>query len=427
VRDEPNQLSSFKSHLLGGFLEILISIIFSNFLSGKEFTLGHCAWGTMKLHVLSLKSGATELDVDDKETSIDTLKQKLFEASLIDVEPSQQRLIHAGRELTEHGLEKNRNLRALGVRDGHVIAVVKRRAMKQDKPLPRSSPEEFWRGMSYSKRIDKLMARAGSVVAPQTSTDPVEKDLQGRNVSDGVDSAQVGGDQQSVAQASGRSLGITLPEPDARAVEQLVEMGFPEARARKALLLHLNHRPAAMEWLLEVGDSPEADAELTDVQIRHIMNASTVHPLLRMRQEASSGTQGPDETVIQRLVDMGFAREEVLSALAATNNDYDAACTWLLGERGGAGVQQAQDGQVNDAPGAQGTPQSMQALLGNILTHPAIQQGMQSERVLQAFQAMIEDPSSAHDYLNDPEVGPILLRVHSILSRVADGQQGQQP
>jgi hypothetical protein len=114
---------------------------------------------------------------------------------------------------------------------------------------------------------------------------------------------------------------------------------------------------------------------------------------------------------------MGFAREEVLSALAATNNDYDAACTWLLGERGGAGVQQAQDGQVND--------ESMQALLGNILTHPAIQQGMQSERVLQAFQAMIEDPSSAHDYLNDPEVGPILLRVHSILSRVADGQQGQ--
>jgi hypothetical protein len=90
-------------------------------------------------------------------------------------------------------------------------------------------------------------------------------------------------------------------------------------------------------------------------------------------------------------------------------------------------VQQAQDGQVNDAPGAQEitTPESMQALLGNILTHPAIQQGMQSERVLQAFQAMIEDPSSAHDYLNDPEVGPILLRVHSILSRVADGQQGQ--
>ena len=44
----------------------------------------------------------------------------------------------------------------------------------------------------------------------------------------------------------------------------------------------------------------------------------------------------------------------------------------------------------------------------------------QSERVLQAFQAMIEDPSSAHDYLNDPEVGPILMRVHSILSQVAE-------
>ena len=45
----------------------------------------------MKLHVLDLKSGATELnDVDDTDT-IGALKQKLFEASLIDVEPSKQR------------------------------------------------------------------------------------------------------------------------------------------------------------------------------------------------------------------------------------------------------------------------------------------------------------------------------------------------
>ena len=49
---------------------------------------------------------------------------------------------------------------------------------------------------------------------------------------------------------------------------------------------------------------------------------------------------------------------------------------------------------------------------------------MQSERVLQAFQAMIEDPSSAHAYLNDPEVGPILLRVHAILSQVAEQRSG---
>ena len=372
----------------------------------------------MKLHVLDLKSGATELnDVDDTET-IGALKQKLFEASLIDVEPSKQRLIHAGRELSS----ENRHLREMGVGDGDVVAVMKSRATKSGNSRGRAR-QAISEPAPNLHLINKLMARAGSAVAQQTSNgDPL--DLQGLKLSDGAESTQVGGVQQNVTQTTGRGLGITLPEPDARAVEQLVELGFPEARARKALLLHLNHSPAAMEWLLEVGDSPEADAELTDAQIRHIMSASTVHPLLRMRQEASSATQGPDETVIQRLVEMGFAREEVLSALAATNNDYDAACAWLLGERGSSGAYQAQTGQMNDGSGAQGNPESMQALLGNILTHPAIQAGMQSERVLQAFQTMIEDPSSAHDYLNDPEVGPILLRVHSILSRVAD-QRGQ--
>ena len=226
--------------------------------------------------------------------------------------------------------------------------------------------------------INKLMARAGSAVAQQTSNgDPL--DLQGLKLSDGA-SLRSWRVQQNVTQTTGRGLGITLPEPDARAVEQLVEMGFPEARARKALLLHLNHSPAAMEWLLEVGDSPEADAELTDAQIRHIMSASTVHPLLRMRQEASSATQGPDETVIQRLVEMGFAREEVLSALAATNNDYDATCAWLLGERGSSGAYQAQTGQMNDGSGAQGNPESMQALLGHSYSS-SHQAGMQSERV----------------------------------------------
>ena len=166
----------------------------------------------MKLHVLDLKSGATELnDVDDTET-IGALKQKLFEASLIDVEPSKQRLIHAGRELSS----ENRHLREMGVGDGDVVAVMKSRATKSGNSRGRAR-QAISEPAPNLHLINKLMARAGSVVAQQTSNgDPL--DLQGLKLSDGAESTQVGGVQQSVTQATGRGLGITLPEPDARAV-----------------------------------------------------------------------------------------------------------------------------------------------------------------------------------------------------------------
>jgi hypothetical protein len=47
---------------------------------------------------------------------------------------------------------------------------------------------------------------------------------------------------------------------------QLLEMGFSEQRARKALVLCRNHTPAAMEWLLEVPDDI-AEAPLTETEL----------------------------------------------------------------------------------------------------------------------------------------------------------------
>ena len=51
--------------------------------------------------------------------------------------------------------------------------------------------------------------------------------------------------------------------------------------------------------------------------------------MLRRRREPPGE---PDEAVVQRLIEMDY--EEVLAALAATHNDHDAACAWLLGDRG---------------------------------------------------------------------------------------------
>ena len=367
----------------------------------------------MRLNILNLQTGATELDDIAADDTVDKLKARLYESNLVDLLPSGQRLIHSGRTLA-NGDEL---LSAAGVAEGDVVVVVKQRGIDDWKKCESSQP-----GPDIA-HISRVMGKAGATMSasstPSGGTSGLNAKFQGLSVGESAPTsdAQSGEAYATVAMRAGRLEGITLPEPDPDAMATLLDMGFPEARAKKALLLHRNHPGAAMEWLLEVGDGPEADAELTDVEIQQVMSTIGVSQTIFRPPREPAGD--PDEADVQCLVEMGFPREEVLAALRATHNNHDAACAWLLGERGSGRMRAMQDMDVG--VGARGNPESMQMLLGDILSHPTIQEGMRSERVVQAFQSMIEDPSSAHDYMNDPEVGPILLRVHSILARVADG------
>ena len=367
----------------------------------------------MRLNILNLQTGATELDDIAADDTVDKLKARLYESNLVDLLPSGQRLIHSGRTLANG----DDLLSAAGVAEGDVVVVVKQRGIDDWKKCESSQP-----GPDIA-HISRVMGKAGATMSasstPSGGTSGLNANFQGLSVGESAPTsdAQSGEAYATVAMRAGRLEGITLPEPDPDAMATLLDMGFPEARAKKALLLHRNHPGAAMEWLLEVGDGPEADAELTDVEIQQVMSTIGVSQTIFRPPREPAGD--PDEADVQRLVEMGFPREEVLAALRATHNNHDAACAWLLGERGSGRMRAMQDMDVG--VGARGNPESMQMLLGDILSHPTIQEGMRSERVVQAFQSMIEDPSSAHDYMNDPEVGPILLRVHSILARVADG------
>ena len=367
----------------------------------------------MRLNILNLQTGARELDDIAADDTVDKLKARLYESNLVDLLPSGQRLIHSGRTLA-NGDEL---LSAAGVAEGDVVVVVKQRGMDDWKEC-----ESSQLGPDVA-HINRVMGKAGATMSasstPSGGTSGLNENFEGLRVGEAAPTSdgQSGEAYATVAMRAGRLEGITLPEPDPDAMATLLDMGFPEARAKKALLLHRNHPGAAMEWLLEVGDGPEADAELTDVEIQQVMSTIGVSQTIFRPPREPAGD--PDEADVQRLVEMGFPREEVLAALRATHNNHDAACAWLLGERGSGRMRAMQDMDVG--VGARGNPESMQMLLGDILSHPTIQEGMRSERVVQAFQSMIEDPSSAHDYMNDPEVGPILLRVHSILARVADG------
>ena len=60
--------------------------------------------------------------------------------------------------------------------------------------------------------------------------------------------------------------------------------------------------------------------------------------------------------------------------------------------------------------------------LRSLASNPTLQQ----ERLMHAFQAMIENPREARSYLTDPEIGPILLQVQRA-QRVSSGITPEVP
>jgi len=183
---------------------------------------------------------------------------------------------------------------------------------------------------------------------------------------------------------------------DAVSLRQLQDMGFAENRARKSLLLNRMNTQAAMDWLLEHNDDPDIDEPISN------------ESMSRIASEAAEFR--PDASAAQRLQEMGFSNEDVTLALRTTNNNYEAAAAWLLGDRD-------MGGDNADVNGALGSLDDSNPLVHAILSHPTIQASLSNPRVINAFQTMIENPATSSQYVNDPEIGPILLQVQDIINQ----------
>ncbi|KAJ1972760.1 ubiquitin C-terminal hydrolase Ubp14 [Dimargaris xerosporica] len=98
---------------------------------------------------------------------------------------------------------------------------------------------------------------------------------------------------------------------------QLVSMGFPEVRCRKALInAHPNGVEVAMNWLLEHMDDADIDDPLPEPP------TAPAHPTAAM--------PAVDEGAVGMLVDMGFSRAQATRALQATDQQMERAVEWLF-------------------------------------------------------------------------------------------------
>ncbi|XP_058492453.1 ubiquitin-associated domain-containing protein 1 [Solea solea] len=226
---------------------------------------------------------------------------------------------------------------------------------------------------------------------------------------------------------------------DETALQQLTEMGFPESRAIKALRLNHMSVTQAMEWLIEHVDDPTVDTPLPGQDSSGAAGATAAAPpgpstsasasasapspnLLRSLSSQSSTDESsrhdelteifkrirrkrefrPDSRAVIALMEMGFDEKEVTDALRVNNNQQDAACEWLLGDRKPS-PEDLDKGIDTNSP-----------LFQAILENPVVQLGLTNPKTLLAFEDMLENPLNSAQWMNDPETGPVMLQISRI-------------
>ncbi|NWR85012.1 UBAC1 protein, partial [Furnarius figulus] len=209
---------------------------------------------------------------------------------------------------------------------------------------------------------------------------------------------------------------------DEIALRQLTEMGFPESRAVKALRLNHMSVTQAMEWLIEHADDPSVDAPLpgqTPAEAPAEAGASSAEAAAGPSSE-EAGEEAkdelteifkkirrkrefrPDPRAVIALMEMGFDEKEVVDALRVNNNQQNAACEWLLGDRKPS-PEDLDKGIDTNSP-----------LFQAILENPVVQLGLTNPKTLLAFEDMLENPLNSTQWMNDPETGPVMLQISRI-------------
>lgn len=178
-------------------------------------------------------------------------------------------------------------------------------------------------------------------------------------------------------------------------------MGFTEAHGKKALIINQMCPLQAMEWLLQHMKDEDIDRPLTSEEISYYIPGKGKK---RRRGGANSRREFKAKPkAVTKLKEMGFEEKDVLEALKVTDNNQRKALDWLLGDREGI--------EMNPDLGLD--PSS--PLYTAIMDHPVVQLGMTNPRILHAFEDMLENPGNSGQYINDPEIGPVLLQISRIV------------
>ncbi|XP_067001882.2 ubiquitin-associated domain-containing protein 1 [Anabrus simplex] len=226
------------------------------------------------------------------------------------------------------------------------------------------------------------------------------------------------------------------PQPDPQAVKELIDMGFPEHVAAKALLLNSSNQRQALDWLLEHGNEIDAVPDDEEMSLNGESSGGQAGSSKSSEQDYQKGSKKstptmtqtvaklldsfraykrqefkPNPKALENLMEMGFAEEEIIDALRITGNNQASACEWLLGERRPS-LEDLDNGLDPEGP-----------IYKAIMANPAIQLSLTSPKMLFAFLSMLENPGSANMWINDPDASPVLSQIFKTYHAEKHAQQ----
>ncbi|XP_075761637.1 ubiquitin-associated domain-containing protein 1 [Pelodiscus sinensis] len=388
----------------------------------------------LRLHVCSTE-GAEWLEEVPEDTTVEKLKERCLKhcvpGSLEDPKSiTHHKLIHATSEKvltdTKTVLEEN-------IQDKDVLLLVKKRAPPPPPKMAEVSAEE--KRKQEQKAPDKDAILKATANLPSRNADRTVAHHNMRDFQTELRKILV-----SLIEVAQKLLALNpdavelfkkanamLDEDeedrvDEIALRQLTEMGFPESRAVKALRLNHMSVTQAMEWLIEHADDPTVDAPLpgqSSLEAASDAGASSAEAIAGPSLEAGGEEPKdelteifkkirrkrefrPDPRAVIALMEMGFDEKEVIDALRVNNNQQNAACEWLLGDRKPS-PEDLDKGIDTASP-----------LFQAILENPVVQLGLTNPKTLLAFEDMLENPLNSTQWMNDPETGPVMLQISRI-------------
>ncbi|NXH66334.1 UBAC1 protein, partial [Hydrobates tethys] len=388
----------------------------------------------LRLHVCTME-GAEWLEEVPEDTTVEKLKERCLKhcvpGSLEDPKTvTHHKLIHATSEKvltdTKTVLEEN-------IQDRDVLLLIKKRAPP---PLPKMADVS-----AEEKRKQEQKAPDKDAILKATANLPsrnVDRTVAHHNMRDFqtelrkilvslIEVAQkllaLNPDAVELFKKANAMLDEDEEDRvDEIALRQLTEMGFPESRAVKALRLNHMSVTQAMEWLIEHADDPTVDAPLPGQppsEATAEAGASSAEETAGPSSEADGEEAKdelteifkkirrkrefrPDPRAVIALMEMGFDEKEVVDALRVNNNQQNAACEWLLGDRKPS-PEDLDKGIDTNSP-----------LFQAILENPVVQLGLTNPKTLLAFEDMLENPLNSTQWMNDPETGPVMLQISRI-------------
>lgn len=381
----------------------------------------------LRLHVCA-SDGAEWLEEATEGTSVEKLKERCLKhcapGSLEDPKSvTHHKLIHAA---SERVLSDAKTLLEEHVQDEDVILLIRKRAPA---PLPKMaevSAEEKKKQEQKAPDRDAIFRATASLpshnmdrAVVQTSARDFQTELR-RILVSLIEVAQkllaLNPDAVELFKKANAMLDEDEDERvDEAALRQLTEMGFPETRAAKALRLNHMSVPQAMEWLIEHADDPTIDTPLPGPALQGEAGAEAT-PAAGTSEEEEARDElteifkkirrkrefRPDARAVISLMEMGFDEKEVIDALRVNNNQQNAACEWLLGDRRPS-PEELDKGIDPESP-----------LFQAILDNPVVQLGLTNPKTLLAFEDMLENPLNSTQWMNDPETGPVMLQISRI-------------